>query len=139
MLRCVLMLLLTTPQLPNAVANDNRVPAGVMKNSVLTVQLEARKVVWRPDREADAGLVVYAFGERGKAARIPGPLIRVPAGTLVRASITNRLDRPLKVHGFIARPAKTDDTLVVASGSTREIEFRLDTPGNFYYYATVTD
>src|SRR4051794_15525463 len=61
-------------------ANDNRTAAGTLKGSVLTLRLETREGEWRPDRDADPGLVVRAFAEEGKSLTAPGPLIRVPEG-----------------------------------------------------------
>ena len=46
--------------------NDNRASAGTLKNGVLTIPLEAREGEWHPDRAADPGIVLRAFGERGK-------------------------------------------------------------------------
>ena len=39
-------------------------------------------------------------GRGGEAAATPGPLIRVPVGTEVRATLRNTLDKPLTVFGF---------------------------------------
>src|SRR5688500_9709825 len=66
---------------PSALPNDNRAPAGTMKDGVLTVRLVARAATWRPEGAQGCGLPVFAFAEEGKAAQIPGPLIRVPVGT----------------------------------------------------------
>ena len=54
-----------------------------------------------------------AFAEGSGPLLIPGPLIRVPAGTEVRLSVRNRLASPLIVHGFDARPASGNDSLIV--------------------------
>jgi FtsP/CotA-like multicopper oxidase with cupredoxin domain len=64
----------------------------------------------------------------------------VPAGTEVVASITNSLtDSTLTVHGLVSRQvptAATDEAVKVAPDETREVRFRLDAPGVYYYWAT---
>src|SRR6185437_16740051 len=65
------------------VANDNRVPAGKLESGVLTLSLEIRAGAWHAEAEDGPPLYVQAFGERGKTAQIPGPLLRVPADTMV--------------------------------------------------------
>jgi manganese oxidase len=125
---------------PPIAANDNTVPAGQLTNGVLTLHLDAREGMWHPDTDNDPGLVVQAFGESGKPLQIPGPLIRVPAGTRVRVSVSNQIgSQTLKVHGLSSRPAKGEDTLVVLAGASQSVELRLDTPGTYFYYGTTTD
>ncbi|HEX6065232.1 MAG TPA: hypothetical protein VFZ04_13470, partial [Longimicrobiales bacterium] len=53
-------------------ANQNRTPGGVLRDGVLTIALEARAGLWRPQRDAGDGVVVPAFGEVGKPLQIPG-------------------------------------------------------------------
>src|SRR5262245_28942954 len=67
--------------LPAALPNDNRTPAGRLVNRVLTLRLDAREAIWHPEQASGPGVPVYAFGEVGQPALVPGPLIRVPAGT----------------------------------------------------------
>ena len=115
------------------VPNDNRRPAGRLRHGVLTVSLEARMGTWRPEGAAGPGLEIAAFGERGRALQIPGPLIRAPAGTEVRVSLRNSLDRPLLVRVL-------HDSVDLRPGETREIRFRASTPGTYYYWGrTVGD
>src|SRR6188768_2823999 len=79
--------------------NDNRIPAGSLARGVLTVRLEAREGVWRPDGESAPSIVVRAFAERGKRLQVPGPLLRVPEGTEIHAFVTNTFERgTLIVH-----------------------------------------
>src|SRR4051812_3176605 len=77
--------------MPRVVVNDNRHSAGTLQGKVLTVKLDARVGEWRPDGEEAPGAAVPAFAEVGQPTRIPGPLIRVPAGTEVVLSLHNAL------------------------------------------------
>ena len=130
-----------------AVANDNRVAAGTLTGGVLTVRLVARQAAWHPDGPRGCGLRVNAFAEEGKPARIPGPLIRVPVGTEVRVILRNGLDDAVRIRGLLERPREwlamasgqaqlaMDSTAIeIAKGATREIRFRANVPGNFYYW-----
>ena len=123
---------------PLAEANDNRAPAGVMRENVLHLDLDAVRAGWRPDLDVDSAVTVQAFAERDKAPTIPGPLVRVPQGTEVRATIRNLVpDSTLIVHGFRAGAAG-DDTIAIAPGATREIVFVAATPGTFLYWGTTS-
>jgi FtsP/CotA-like multicopper oxidase with cupredoxin domain len=130
-----------------AVANDNRVAAGTVSSGVVTVRLVAREAAWHPDGPRGCGLRVNAFAEEGKAARIPGPLIRVKVGTEVRVIIRNALDDGVRIRGLLERRPEwlalpsgqaqvaMDTTAVeIGKGATREIRFRANVPGNFYYW-----
>jgi len=118
-----------------AAINDNRTPAGTLRDGVLTVDLEVREVDWRPDADDAPGLVVRAFAERGKRASIPGPLIRVPEGTTVVARVTNPMSHgTLVVRGLSTRGSPSvPDTLQVAAGATREVRFAAGAAGTYYY------
>src|SRR6266516_6778896 len=78
---------LPRPVATRAVPNDNRSAVGVLANGVLTVRLVARPAAWYPDGRDGCGLTVHAFAEEGQAPRIPGSLLRVPAGTELRVTI----------------------------------------------------
>ena len=123
-----------------ATINDNRTPAGTLRDGVLAVHLEVREVEWRPDGDAAPGLTVRAFAERGKAASIPGPMIRVPEGTTVEASVTNPLATgTLIVRGLSTRgnAASAGDTIQIAAGATRAVRFVAGAAGTYYYSAQV--
>jgi len=123
------------------VVSDNRTPAGRLANGVLTVRLELREGEWHPDRDIDPSVVVRAFAEEGKALSIPGPMIRVPEGTEIRATIRNALpDSAVTLYGFSTRGAgdARNDTLHIARGESREVRFVAGTPGTYYYWATTT-
>ena len=124
---------------PNAVEqiviNDNRVPAGSLRDGVLTIRLEARVGEWHPDGDNDPGIVVHAIGEEGKPLQIPGPLIRVPKGTVIHATIRNALaDSTLRLTGFSADP----DTMVLKPGEVRETRFTANAPGTYFYRGRTT-
>ena len=120
------------------VANDNRVPAGRRSGNIVALTLVAGVGRWKPDRH-DVDVPIEAFGECGKPLQIPGPTIRVPAHTQMVVTIRNtQLDKPLELHGFVARPTALDRTIVVAPGATQVATFSLDAPGTYFYWGTTT-
>lgn len=114
------------------VPNDNRQAAGTLRNGVLTVAIEARTGVWRPEGDSGRALDVAAFAEAGKALSTPGPVIRVPLGTEIRATIRNRLDRPLIVYGF-GKTRGQSDSVIVPVNATTPVRFTATAPGTYYY------
>ncbi|HWJ22231.1 MAG TPA: multicopper oxidase domain-containing protein [Gemmatimonadaceae bacterium] len=126
----------TVPGEVRVVANDNRAPAGTLRGGVLTLRLVARAGTWRPDGDSAPGAMVPAFAEEGHEPRIPGPLIRVPAGTEVAVTVRNALAADtLAVHGLGAHPGG-DAGMTLAPGAARTVRFRLDAPGTYYYWGT---
>jgi FtsP/CotA-like multicopper oxidase with cupredoxin domain len=130
--------LFSPPSDPSIVVpNDNRVPAGVLKNDTLTVDLVVRMARWYPQAEDGPFVDVAAFAERGKEPRIPGPLIRAPAGTTIVARVTNELaDSAIWVHGLASRPATSNDSTRIQPGQSRTFKFAAGKAGTYYYYAT---
>src|SRR5688572_16547480 len=125
----------STPPLAETVApNDNRRAAGTLANGVLTVALEARPGVWHPEGDKGRSLEVAAFSEEGKALSTPGPLIRVPVGTEIRATVRNRLDKPLIVYGF-GKTRGASDSIIVPVNAASPVSFKATTPGTYYYVA----
>jgi FtsP/CotA-like multicopper oxidase with cupredoxin domain len=124
--------LATTPAPEGVAPNDNRQAAGTLKNGVLTVALEARTGTWRPEGSGGRALEVAAFAEAGKSLSTPGPVIRVPVGTEVHATIRNRLDKPLIVYGF-GKTRGLSDSVIVPVNSASDVHFTATTPGTFYY------
>ncbi len=125
--------------LPEIAANTNRAPAGEWRDAVLSIALEARNGLWYPEENDGPGLEVQAFAESGKPLQIPGPLIRVPAGSEIRATVRNAIPgATLVVRGLHTRPGEEKDTLVVPSGETREVRFTAGAPGTYFYWATTT-
>ncbi|MCR4342051.1 MAG: multicopper oxidase domain-containing protein [Gemmatimonadaceae bacterium] len=121
-----------------AAPNDNRVPAGSLRDGVLRLDLDAVWAGWRPDADVDTAATVQAFAERGTLPTIPGPLVRIPEGTEVRLTVRNLiLDSTLIVHGLRAG-AVADDSFSVAPGATREIVFTAANAGTFHYWGTTS-
>ena len=119
----------------DAVPNDNRVPAGRVIDGALTLALETREVTWYPDGKPGPAVPNYAFAEVGKPATVPGPMVRVPAGTEILATVHNRLRVPLRFRGFQDRVGVPLDTTIIAPDSTQAFRFRPSTPGTYYYFA----
>jgi FtsP/CotA-like multicopper oxidase with cupredoxin domain len=122
--------------------NDNRLPAGSLRNGVLTIRLEAREGTWYPDRDSDPGVVVRAFGEQGKPLQIPGPLIRVVEGTTIHAIVKNALAGvSLTVYGLEARLGRSAEpnAIQIPPGGEREVRFVAGVPGTYFYRATASD
>jgi FtsP/CotA-like multicopper oxidase with cupredoxin domain len=98
--------------------------------------------MWHPDGDSAPGALVPAFAEQGRALQIPGPLLRVPAGTEVVVTLASSLpDGLLTVHGLASRPAapgSTSDSVQVPAGTSREVRFRLDSAGTYYYWGTTS-
>ena len=124
------------PGLPRAaeriLPNDNRQAAGTLKHGVLTVAIEARTGIWRPEGDSGRALDVAAFAEAGKALSTPGPVVRVPVGTEIHATIRNRLDKPLIVYGFGKTRGPSDSVIVPVNGTT-PVQFKATAPGTYYY------
>jgi len=115
--------------------NDNRRAAGKLAGGVLTVALEARTGTWHPEGREGRGIdSIAAFAEPGGRLMTPGPLIRVPAGTVVRGTVRNTLGRSLTVFG-LGRTRGLSDSLILEVGGSSEFEFTAATPGTYYYYA----
>ena len=132
----------TTPAVERIAVNDNQAAAGVLRDGVLTIHLEARDGEWHPDRDSDPSLVVRAFAEKGKGLLIPGPLIRVSEGTEIHAFVTNTHPRgALTVHGLSTRGQASGgaDTMQILPGVTREVRFIAGAPGTYYYSGTIAD
>jgi FtsP/CotA-like multicopper oxidase with cupredoxin domain len=126
---------------PMVTANDNRIPAGVLKDGVLTLHLVATIARWQPEgqSETDPVRVIQAFAEEGKSPQIPGPLVRVPEGTEIRMTVRNALPGdPLRVYGAMSRPGDADAFVEIANGATREIRFTVGQPGTYAYLGSTS-
>lgn len=118
--------------------NDNRKPAGNFRNGIYYINLEARIGNWYPETHAGDPIKIKAFAEAGKPLQAPGPLIRIPAGTEIRATVSNRISGPLVLYGFISRPGNARDSIVINENETKEITFNAGSAGTFMYTAKDT-
>ena len=124
---------------PIAQPNDNRTPAGAVSDSGVTLNLEARRVMWHPNGDSLRGRSTEAFSEAGKAPTVPGPLVRVRAGTQVRFRVNNA-DIPDTLRFLLSLPLMRGlDTLKVPPGATGEMRITLSQPGNYFYRAMAND
>jgi FtsP/CotA-like multicopper oxidase with cupredoxin domain len=131
---------LATDSLTLVAPNDNRRPAGRLRNGVLTLEIEATMGTWQAEGSGGPRLDVEVFAERGRAPQAPGPLIRVPAGSELRITLRNRLNRPVLIRGLYDRSADRPDSVDLAPGAVRAVSFRATTPGTYYYWGrTVGD
>lgn len=120
-------------------ANDNRASAGALRGTTLTLRLEARLAMWFPDGDNAPGASIPSFAEEGRSAQIPGPMIRVRAGTTVDASVRNTLADTLRLYGLHTRvsgAAVSDSAIVLAPGERRAVRMTLSAPGTYLYWGT---
>jgi FtsP/CotA-like multicopper oxidase with cupredoxin domain len=122
---------------PMAQINDNRQPAGRLTGTTLTLELDVVEAAWQPEGPHDPIVRVLAFAEPGKAPTIPGPLLRAPIGTTVHLTVRNKSDSAVMLGGLRHALPLDRDTVHVAAGATREISFKLDNVGNFFYWAVL--
>jgi len=127
--------------LPVVQANPNTARVGVFRNRVMTVMLEAKLSLWPLNGPSRPPMTIEAFGEPGKAPLMPGPLVRVPAGTEVHFSIQNSLASPLTffvpawIHGGLER-SNAMDSVVIGPGAVGVLTVRATAPGNYVYRGT---
>ncbi len=124
--------------LPVVVANDNRRPAGRLHGDTLELRLEVRMATWHPESDSGPAIDVAAFAEVGHPPEIPAPLIRVPEGTIIVASVRNALgDSAITIHGLLARPAAAGDSVVLRPGESRTVRFAVGRAGTYLYHAVL--
>src|SRR5687768_8365006 len=120
------------------VPNDNRHAAGTRIGDTVTIRLVVSRARWFPGADSGPSVVVEALAEEGKAPQIAAPLIRVPAGTHIVATVRNALpDSTVTVHGLQTRPAAAWDTVRLAPGETHTVRFLAGEPGTYSYFATI--
>lgn len=123
-----------------AAPNDNRVAAGTLLDGILTVALVATRAMWYPNGDSLTGLPVAAFAEEGKAPLVPGPLLRVPRGTRIRASVRNALPLDtITIFWPAAGRSATTDSLVVAPGEVRHVLVTASEAGTYIYRAITNE
>jgi manganese oxidase len=126
------------PLLPVVEPNDNRKPAGKLRGNVLTLKLVVQMARWYPQSGNGPAVDVEAFAEEGKAPSIPGPLIRVPTGTVIEATIRNGLpDSTVTIYGLETRPSAAPDSFRLKPGETRSLRFLAGEPGTYLYRGVV--
>jgi manganese oxidase len=125
----------STDSLPPIEANQNHTPAGVLRDGVLTIRMEIARGEWHPEADDGIALSVYAFGEVGHPLQNPGPLIRVPQGTEIHASLHNTLAVPISIHGL--GDSSGEPVVHVAAGATEEVRFKAKTPGLYLYWGAL--
>ena len=128
----------TRPSPARVSINDNRQPAGTLRDGTLELKLDIVTGRWFPESDSGPSIVMQAFAEQGKSPQIPGPLVRVTEGTVIRVTLHNSLDLEAAVHGLHSRPAKTDDVVRVPAGATREATFEAGAAGTYFYWASTT-
>src|SRR5678815_3648130 len=116
-------------------ANDNRSPAGILKKDTLRIHLVVRMARWYPEAASGPYVDVPVFAEKGETPSIPGPLIRVPEGTTIIATVANQLsDSTVSIHGLATRPA-VDDSTYIRPSEDHVFTFSAGKPGTYFYYA----
>jgi manganese oxidase len=129
---------------------DNWEPAGRLEDGRVRVSLEARAAGWRPWGEDGPTIRAHVFAVEGAGAKVPGPLLRVTAGTPMHVTIRNSLGDTLLVRGLLDRgrdlppgvsPGASlvtlpfvGDSLVVAPGESGEVRFTPTVPGSYFYF-----
>jgi hypothetical protein len=92
--------------LPRIQLNDNHRAAGRLVGGVLKLSLVADTRVWYPTVDNEPGIPIQAFRQAAGALPIPGPLIRVPAGTVINGRSLARLSMK-ESRGEPLRPTPT--------------------------------
>ena len=118
--------------------NDNRRPAGTLSGGTLTLSLDVVEAGYQPEGELDPVVRILAFAETGKLPTVPAPLLRAPVGTTVHLTVHNKTDSALVLGGLRRSMPAERDTVQLAAGATREVTFKLDRVGNFFYWAVLT-
>jgi len=115
--------------------NDNTRSAGRQSGTSLTLSLDMVLASWSVNGPGRAAGTVLAFAEPGKSPTIPGPMLRVKLGTKVTATIRNRWNKPLVVHGLSTRRVAVMATLAIPAGGQATTTFTADAEGTYFYWA----
>ena len=125
-----------------AVPNPNTRAAGSLTRNALTLSLETRRTVWQRDGDSRTGRETLAFAEGSGPALIPGPLVRVPAGTTVSLTVRNTFERDTVVFHVppeVRGGAAGEDSITIAPGERGAIRFLAAVPGNYLYHGRTND
>ena len=128
-----------SPSAVRAAVHSNHVSAGTRDAGSLTIALDVVESAWKPEGESDPEVPILAFAERGKAPLVPGPMLRVSQGTEIRLTLRNSVDTSITIGGLrpgVSLGAGARDTLTIAAGATRELRYRLDKPGSYFYWGS---
>jgi FtsP/CotA-like multicopper oxidase with cupredoxin domain len=82
-----------------AAFEDYRTPVGRVENGVLRITLDAGEAAWQPWGPNGPTVRANVFAADGAPPRVPGPLIRVIAGTPVHITLRNGLADSIVVRG----------------------------------------
>lgn len=111
--------------------HDNAVAAGVERDGVREVTFEIRRGYWQPNGPERPGTNMLALAEPGQPLRLPGPMIRVVAGTRLAISVRNGSDSTIVLRGLSFVPT---DSVSLAPGATATVRTVAEQPGNHFYY-----
>jgi FtsP/CotA-like multicopper oxidase with cupredoxin domain len=125
--------------LPPIVTHDNREPAGSLADGVLTLELRAQLGVWHSEGDAGRALTVEAFGDGSSPPSAPAPLIRVPEGTEIAATVRNDLEYALRVFGLCDRSGSECPPIDVPARERRVVRFKSGPAGTYHYAGTTLD
>jgi FtsP/CotA-like multicopper oxidase with cupredoxin domain len=120
-----------------AAAHSNHTAAGKRVDRSLTIALDIVESAWKPEGDNDPEVPILAFAEHDNAPLVPGPMIRVSQGTEIRLTLRNRVDTAITIGGLrpgVPLAANARDTLTIPAGATRELRYRLDKPGSYFYW-----
>jgi len=120
--------------------NDNRRAVGHLAHGTLTVHLEAREGTWSPESIGTAPeFALDAFAEEGGPLLTPGPLLRVPLGTMIAATVRNSLSRPMLLRGLYDHAGTDTAAVELQPGERRAFRFTTGRTGTYYYYGRSRD
>lgn len=123
---------------PLAQFEDFRRAAGMRVADTLKASFTLREVRWRPEGRTGADLNAFAFVEDGQPAKVPGPLLRAPAGTTIQVTLHNALGVKLVVFGMQDHAEKRGiDSVAIDAGANATVSFSVTTAGTYYYWARV--
>jgi FtsP/CotA-like multicopper oxidase with cupredoxin domain len=131
-----------------AAFEDYREPVGRMVNGVLRIRLDVGEAGWQPWGKGGPTVRATVFAVDGAPPRVPGPLIRVTAGTPVHITLRNGLADSITVRGLRDRSmtpppqrvgAFLTEFVALGPGGVTEVRFTPTVPGSYFYFGRVRD
>jgi manganese oxidase len=128
---------------------DYRASAGSIEDGVFRAALEIRTARWHPWGAGAPELQGHVFAVAGEPVRVPGPMLRVRAGTPVHLTLRNSVSDTIIVYGLrdrdmelppdASQPQQTallfsGGSVVVAPGAVAEVQFTATVPGDFIWF-----